>query len=705
MKLLAHLIGLTFLASIFIKLYSNCKLSLHRKIYNMSWLFAVVACIIVISVPLLLFTAIEFISYNQLSSVCRAYCNTFFSGLPSSVYNWDFKHIWYAVIGLSGYLVFSGFLLSMFVNAIHKKRESISQGEEHYNHLDSHFIIIGSGTLIVPLINKLLSKHENASPDSAKLPNIVILTADSIPELRKRLSAQLKESYMRAIVFLHGDRTNPEDLTQIGLDRCQGIYLMGDFSEKDKDDRNLEALSKINDFLDKKSTTRTNGRITCKIFLERYHTFSLFQSSIINAKMLNLTIEPICIYKQWAETVINGAKYNNIQYQPLDGKGISAQSPQYVHLIIIGMSRMGMSLVTETALRMHFPNADANHRTKITMIDINAREEMYAYTNIHAHLFKHAHYTYSQYSDAPCDIQPPEQYSTNNADSWLNTEYHFVQGNAECPSVRQLIEQASDDENAILTVAVCLPDARRALSLALSLPPSLYRKENVSILVQQEIGSGLLSLINQQTNTQYARIKPFGMINEHINIENDTDTLAPYVPLLYGLPCTPENLWNTLKGIAGPHCKQTQTQEWNDMETWKKISNRYAAESIGCKWRSLGITSKHNFDYISKVAAEQAEILGKVEHNRWCMEKFYVGYRPRTPEEQTEIDAISDPILAKDKDDYYKNQILSHNALRPWHEIADKTPEAQKKYSDYYHNSVNMGCGICYLKKFTELLK
>ena len=363
---------------------------------------------------------------------------------------------------------------------------------------------------------------------------------------------------------------------------------------------------------------------------------------------------------------------------------------------------MGMSLVTEAALQLHFPNADAQHRTRITMIDIHARREMNSYVNLHENLFRHAYYTYTEYADEPLGVaEPVVRDEKNRENAWLDTEFHFVQGDAESLSLRKLLLSYAEEENAYLTVAVCLPDPRRALTLAMSFPQSFYRADDgaaeglapVSVLVQQEVGYGLLSLLAQQAGNQYGNVRPFGMLNGKLELSQTMDPMTPYMePCLYVWGCDREQSGKELKKKA----RENRNARLQDVLRWKSVSNHYSAITRAMKLRCIGTPENASFYNLYKRARKNRYVLAKVEHNRWCMEKFYVGYRPLSQDEEQQLAQCSNQQTRENLQEHYKNDLFAHIALRPWQQIVD----APARFSSYFYNSVNMGWGICVLPKF-----
>lgn len=730
MKSLVNLLGvaafMTVIVTVLTYLWNRCRLWWHRRVPGMGVWGTSAICFGVVVLSSLVFYFVDHIGWLQEAlggkdlKFLKVFLTPVYPDIPDLTGSgsqvgdsaapveegdenipYHFANMFFAMFG---YLIFAGFFVSLFVNLLQNKIRSIDQGEESYSHLRNHYVVIGSGVFLVPVLEDILDDCATCGEGkkAAVLPDVLVLTREPIPELRKRISAQLPGNYYNKLIFIHGDRTNREDLEKLCLPNCREIFLMGDYREPDQDDRNLETLTLMNALMHEYVTEgNPQEKKTCRIFLERYHTYILFLGVFKNVNFDHLYVEPISIHKKWAEMVLGNrvSPAQNVHYLPLDRGGIAADSPNFVHLVVIGMSRMGMSLVTEAALQLHFPNADAQHRTRITMIDIHARREMNSYVNLHENLFRHAYYTYTEYADEPLGVEEPVvRDEKNRENAWLDTEFHFVQGDAESLSLRKLLQSFVEEKNAYLTVAVCLPDPRRALTLAMSFPQSFYRASDgagdgiapVSVLVQQEVGYGLLSLLAQQAGTQYGNVKPFGMLNGKLELSQTMDPMTPYMePCLYVWNCKREQSGKELKMKAIANRKA----KLQDMMRWKSVSNHYSAITRAMKLRCIGTSENASFYNLYKCARKGRYDLAKVEHNRWCMEKFYVGYRPLSRDEEQRLLQTADQQIRENLLTHYKNDLFAHVALRPWQQIVDDPA----RFSSYFYNSVNMGWGICVL--------
>lgn len=768
------------------------RIWLHRKISRMSYTFAVLSCSVVIATPLMVSVPILYAIEHQDIFSCLLPEETEklnhtekseykkqddVESCDKSLVDRAVNGYFYAIhqangedtlrfgentvslfFGLIGYLIFSGYTVSMFVNMVGTKQRRIEQGEEHYANIKRHYIVIGSGKLLESLVKSI-----DVDFTLKRESKIIILTSEAIPELRKRLSANLPKKCLNRIIFIHGDRTNEEDLRKLCVGTCERIYLMGDFGAADQDDRNLVSLQYINKIIEEQVTIKCRGkdnylgwfssfafimipfrkrqkrifevkreeqkekasspefkqfdpkndgevmeRKPCKIYLERYHSLSLFQGLIKDSKLGMLTVEPVCFYKHWAEIVM-GIRQNNsgIDYRPFDGTGItSSDDDSFVHLVIIGMSSMGIILATEAAKNLHFPNC-SRKRTRITMIDENAYREMCSFTNLYQNVFANAHYMFTSYDDAVFDqnVQISKGMKSkvmNRKNAWLDTEFHFIQGNAEGAVIRELLVSYAKEPGVKLVIAVCLQDDGRALAFSLSLPRCvLYADSSAileglsdtsrnlpTILVQQQSSAGLLGLLMQQHYLD--NVRPFGMMDEAVGEDAECDKLAMYLDMCYN----EDNVeWNraSLMDKFGSKMNVTKAQnKWKSCQEWKRISNRYAMASRYVKLRSFGKDMHDDHYLFSRNRRSTLEAMAEVEHNRWCMEKLMSGYNCLSIEDRITLDALG----IGSKSWKYKAQKLKsrfiHPALRPWQEII--STDYRKVY---YTHTINTCIGIC----------
>lgn len=195
-----------------------------------------------------------------------------------------------------------------------------------------------------------------------------------------------------------------------------------------------------------------------------------------------------------------GKGENCIEYPPLDREAITYESEKHVHLVIIGMSRMGVAIGVEAAHLLHFPNfcRDKNIKSVITFIDENADREMNFFCGRYRHYFEisSTHYYDMSKDERHERFVLPTRFKGKDAD-FLDVEFEFIKGRAETPAIQNLIKEWVHDSGQVLTIAVCLNYPPQSMAMGLYLPDDVY-DENIPVFVRQETSSALLNMLNSK---------------------------------------------------------------------------------------------------------------------------------------------------------------------------------------------------------------
>jgi hypothetical protein len=100
-------------------------------------------------------------------------------------------------------------------------------------------------------------------------------------------------------------------------------------------------------------------------------------------------------------------------------------------------------------------------------------------------------------------------------DDVVDIEWEFIDGSVENPAIQKYLSDAAANENAKLTIAVCLPENNRALAAAAYMPDGVYASKNtLQVLVYQRLCNDLLEQIRQNNPRYHNKLKAFGMSNE-----------------------------------------------------------------------------------------------------------------------------------------------------------------------------------------------
>lgn len=560
------------------------------------------------------------------------------------------KERWAALlISLFGSVFVSGLLISTLSNIIERRVERCRSGRVHYRMRD-HYVLIGTDAMLPGLILQLFGRDRKCQ--------VVVQTIKDVEEVRRKLFSHLPHAYERRIALCYARRDSLEELEALGVADAREVYILGDSGELDDieyyhDSLNVDCLNLIGHIC------RAHGRaapLRCHLLMEYRSTFSVFQFSGIAPEIKPyIDLRPFNFYEMWARKVFvlgesarpsctlsgEGAGQQKIHYRPLDYRPIGYESEDFVHLVIIGMSKMGEALAVEAAHVAHFPNfvRDRRKRTRITFVDSRAREGMECFRQAYAALFDLSHSTYLDAASGRAEHSAPLEKYRFLGEDFIDIEWQFVEGRVESDAVRRLLVRWAEEEHALLTLAVCLNLTHQSIATALYLPESL-RARGIPVLVQQRITSAIIDNLSAPSGSgggggRFAHLRPFGMVGECLTLDGTLDERAMRVNFVYN------HAPDVASALAAATAGQAE-QEWEALRSGqvvKQWSNLYHASSIPAKLRSLGLCEE-DLKALAVLPEEQAQLLAEVEHNRWNVEELLLGYRPFNEAEEAEYEKL-----------------------------------------------------------------
>lgn len=658
-----------------------------------------------------------------------------------------------ALIAVIGVVLVNGLMVSVFVNLFERRKDNYQKGQVRYKGLfkkGGHSVIIGGSDLVLNLVKELLSKSSQGKGERTSY--ILIQTSSDVEKFRHKLFSLVDQKYHQYIIIYQGDRTSDDDVNELFVNVASQVYIIGeslDVDGQNHDAYNMEAIDFVaqcisgakcrKDSCSVKSEKNSSEDTRKKVFVlfENHMTFSVFQfSDLCSTHRALINFIPLNYYEMWAQKVFahsdpTGLLYgeNEKFYSPLDMipqrdevkqdnvKGEdsdkesdtslkfisdSAEDKHYVHLVVIGMSKMGVAMGLEAAHIAHYPNcltADAP-RTRITFIDENADRESGYIRNRYDALFGLSRWRDIDLSKSPFyednvswnDPLADGEYngadlSCENCDPtkpgyefFVDVEWEFIKGNLSCDAVQDYLRDCSDLNkypDKILTVAVCLDEAHQAIAAGLYLPESVYENALQVLVYQRYSGSILRNVYKsanekkeenkpQQNSLRYRNVKPFGMLSETFSLMFTDDTLPRWINYVYwnkdkydlldaGFSVDVEDNWKG-QTLGFDNGKSGCAARW---------SNIYNANAILTKLRSVGLSkeecekiAKQRKEFLEKKSgvvdqwsiAEGSEYHSKimtmamVEHKRWNTEQLLMHYRPVTVEQQNDL-------IAKNKGD------------------------------------------------------
>ena len=583
---------------------------------------------------------------------------------------------WATLVALLGVFLLNGLLIASLIGWFDSRKAQWLSGQVDYDFFlkrHEHYIIIGGNDMVAGIVRQIFDQHklqeeEKGLIEGLHLPYILIQTSRDVEEFRMELFSNLTELEQCHVIIYYGNRTSKRDIAKLKVRSAKEVYIIGedvrsDDTESYHDTMNMECLELI-----RKHLGKVHKKLTCHVMFEYQTTFSVFQYSEISNNIKDfIDFKPFNYYDSWAQQVLIG---RTEEYLPLEGaEGIRVDSPKQVHLIIVGMSRMGISMAINAAHVAHYPNFDSKGiRTKITFIDKAANEEKDFFMGRFKNLFALSHWRYGNVEgeEIKWDDEniPSSEYEHLGGD-FLDIEWEFINGSVAMKAIQDYFSNATKDENRIVTIAICLPEPNRCLASALYLNKDVYDRVN-QILVYNRYGDSLVTqmvhgdnksdkeimeLIKaakapepkegkkdkeekkdegtkkdvKQFNPYHNKMRAFGMAYDFYNLElmNEIAIIATEV----------NNEYKNIGSEVEKECGKIDEGEnlYGKSQAAKDWSNFYSASTAWCKLRCIG------WDGVRDLTKDEVDILAKVEHARWNMEQLLMGYRPLSAKEQDEV--------------------------------------------------------------------
>ncbi len=603
---------------------------------------------------------------------------------------------WTALFAILGVILLNGILISIFTNWFDKRREHWVRGEIRYARFflkkDKFAVVIGANEIVSAVIKNLLS-HKVEGEINFKCEGnnkyVILQTCKEAIDIREELSSHLTDDELRRVVIYNAQRDSKIELEKLFIENATEIYILGESTlqepcETYHDAMNMRCVNMIADYLDehnsKDKKTGVNGshKKVCKVMFEYQTTYSVFQYSDMPEKVSNnIVFIPFNSYEAWAQKVMvegvfdnrsfdnvkdiqltsTGASSYYIEYTPLDGKGISCDSDEYVHFIVVGMSKMGVAMGVQAMFQAHYLNF-RKARSRITFIDTNADKEIHFFKGRYMHLFGLVR---NKYFDANnCDsamlipdngwTDPAEQadykwaHLSKDGKNFIDLEIEFVKGEIESDGVRQYLRNISEDEHSKLTIAVCLTQTHESIAASLYMPVEIYKKVQ-EIWVYQREASDILTNLNgaKRNDRRYKKIRPFGMMyGEYMR---DRSLYLKSV-MANGAYKNDESMKNINMGDKNTY--KDLRMSWKTLSIANKWSNKFFVDTMYQKIRGIvpelfdgenvagayknklfkdGVDK--NIESVLIEAFKKNEvILGQCEHNRWNVQQLLMEFSP-----------------------------------------------------------------------------
>lgn len=656
---------------------------LSRGLWNqLSLLFSAVAIVFLVGVGLLLLFNHDFddnftvkTGYDAFLYIAHRYLGYNFYGDGNVTNSFIF------IFSLIGTVLVGGLLITTLSNIVQQRKEDIELGVADYR-LKGHTVIIGFGDYAIHIAKNAL-KDMNS--------NVALMTNQNMLRVRARIRVELPESYMDRLFLISGEMTSETDIAgRLYLPDAKEVYVLGEAKEFGVDSKCIECVK----YISKVRGTRTDV-LPVYVHLQHLYSNKYIKSAdqpspIENAT--NIFFRPFCFYENWGRLLWG---YLSLErYKPLDYKPMVNDT--HVHLVVVGLNRMGAALVLQAARICHYPNFQKDNTKTKTIISVIERDSDVVDE------FKSIYPGLLQLEDVSIVF---EQKSDGKLHSF--------------ESFSPQIDKLAKEPNTLLTIAICYRDPDEAISAALRLPESVFYQKGfieitektdkdgiiikdryipipggnhmqTQVLIRQEVDYGIGHILDID-KMHYSNFRVFGMFDEGLNFELLDDTLPMLAKSNYEKMEDGSFLLD-FKGImnGGPILSRQMISGWHSSPEWERMSNRsqidlldtYLAvlysegllshkEGDSCKWDIDSYLTngyyrlfdgetrdENNPPYDEKLALRIAEI----EHRRWNAERKIAGWRaPDTKGKRLDafyIHPFIVPFSELDKETKYKDIIV-----------------------------------------------
>lgn len=573
---------------------------------------------------------------------------------------------WYSSLAYAiGIIAVTGLLIAIVTTYLRTLGDRYKSGTlDHYN-WNGHILFMGYDELVLGTLRDLCKQDKK----------IVVAVPENVEATRSRIKVSLTETEFALVEVIQCNETDRDDLQKKA---CAGkalqVFIIGQPDEATHDATNQKCLDILSELIDE------SNDFTCYIYLRNQATLSLIQRQEFGKDKKGFVwkrTNPFNIYQNIASKLLTGF-YSGNQLMTLDyqnNKRNLAVCPQSnVHLAILGMTPMGMALAKETLMVAHYPG----RRVKITLVDENAREEMFYFMGRYKELFKCCKSSFLDL-DSWKDYMTPK--SINDEDDIVDVEFEFIQGSIAHPSLMKKIESWAKEEEWIFTLAICSNDSPKNMASALYLPrPLLEGEKAIQVWVYQQ---GDNSLEEYGGHELYKNLHTFSA-NEYG--ANDLQDSIAY-------------LW--AEEVAKAYAKASNGNagtKWNEMSQYERWSSLNNVRSIITKLRGLGYEIVREGDafrlwyfgdgertrcYSLDFSTEIIDALAETEHIRWNADTLAKGFRPTKQDEHDTI--IKDRSLKKK----YREELFAHDDLRKYAALDDGTKAYDIKMTESIIKAIN----------------
>ncbi|MFW9998312.1 MAG: NAD-binding protein, partial [Candidatus Odinarchaeota archaeon] len=391
-------------------------------------------------------------------------------------------------------------------------------------------------------------------------------------------------------VVLIGDATEKVLLQKAKVHRANSLIVVsGD------DGVNVEiavrAYNLINSF--KPDSIVKHGKVNCYVHLVDLHLRTTLSRHAIFTNPHDLFV------LNYFNSFENAARLLFREY-PIEKMTSIDPSSEQIHLVIIGLGRMGQSVLIQSSKVCYY---SATTKPCITVVDKEAEMKVNSFKRFNPHFTKVVDLHYET-----LDVLSPK------------LAYASFWNDENTPPVTLFI--------------ICIDDDALGLTTALTLLNSLGN-EKKPILVRMEDYTGLATLLYEQNFVKNNPIYPFGMtrdiVSREILLNESLDTLAKII--------TSEGEIEQITTYIPADLKAVK-DSWSYLPENMKESTRHQADHLEIKLRNIDCVVdqvENRAVKIYELSPNEVEKLAQLEHARWLAEHQLDGWTYTRVEENSHL--------------------------------------------------------------------
>lgn len=264
------------------------------------------------------------------------------------------------------------------------------------------------------------------------------------------------------------------------------------------------------------------------------------------------------------------------------------------HLLVVGLGRMGQSLIAYAAGEWYESHHKSRGPLRITVVDREANEKIESLRFSHPQVSLIAEFI-------------PQQMDVFSAD-FQRADFLFDR-DGQCP---------------ITNAYVCLDNDAAGLYAGLSLLRRL-REEDVSVVVRMTYDAGLATLLRESVKAAgYGNLHSFNLLNQTCNEELlPSGTIETLASAIHGdYVRHQESLGQTVQS-------NPSMAPWDELPESLRESNRLQAQHINIKLAAIGCGIElisHEQNALVEFSTEEIEKMAEMEHARWMQDQAQAGW-------------------------------------------------------------------------------